>query len=132
MFTGSDIAKCVFRCSLCSEVAATVTLIPKHLHHPDVLNLGAATLVLEDFIGKTREQVAESNEAALRDALVEKDARKLYEVQHLWAPFYCHQCQRSYCIKHWVVLPRFDDEFPGFYDCSIGTCPQGHTRKVDD
>jgi hypothetical protein len=129
---GNDIVQSVFLCSLCGEIAATVTLIPKNAQHPDVLNSVAATLVLSDFIGKTQEQVGGAQEAPLRAALVEKDARKLYELEHLWAPFYCHQCQRSYCIKHWVVLPRYDDEFPGFYDCSIGTCPEGHRRKIDD
>jgi hypothetical protein len=128
----NEIVQAVFPCSLCGEIAATVTLIPKNTDHPDVLNADAATLVLADFIGKTQEQVGEQREAPLRDAIVEKDAKRLYEVEHLWAPFYCHQCQRSFCIKHWVVLPQFDEDFPGFYDCSIGTCPQGHRRKIDD
>jgi hypothetical protein len=129
---GNAIVQCVFQCSLCGEVAATISLIPRNSRHPDILSADAATLVLADFIGKTREQVGEPREAPVRDALVARDARKLYEVEHLWAPFYCHECGRIYCVKHWVIMPRFDDEFPGFYDSSTGTCPEGHRRLIDD
>jgi hypothetical protein len=132
MFTGGDIVECVFRCSLCGKVAATITLIPPNVRHADVLQPGVATLVIADFIGRSREQVGGAQEEPLRAALKEKNAAALYELQHLWAPFYCPQCQRSYCIHHWTVVDNFDEDFPGFYDSTTGTCPEGHRRKVDD
>jgi hypothetical protein len=121
-----------FRCSVCSEIAATLALLPRDARHPDALKPGVATLVTDGFMGKTREQVGAEQEESLRAALERSDASKLYELNRLWAPFYCAQCRRSYCIPHWQVETKYDDEFPGFYDCSYGTCPQGHRRMIDD
>jgi len=44
--------------------------------------------------------------------------------------FHCRRCARPYCQKCWKVgPPRFDD---GFYDCTYGTCPDGHEQTLDD
>ena len=42
---------------------------------------------------------------------------------------WCPQCRLIYCRAHYNVREEWDE---GFYDCSRGTCPQGHTRIVDD
>jgi hypothetical protein len=42
---------------------------------------------------------------------------------------YCPTCDRIYCRTHYNVSEEWDE---GFYDCSRGTCPQGHKRLVDD
>jgi len=42
---------------------------------------------------------------------------------------YCPECDRVYCEKHYNLSAVFDD---GFYDCSYGTCSEGHRRKLDD
>jgi hypothetical protein len=42
---------------------------------------------------------------------------------------WCPQCRLIYCRAHYSVREEWDE---GFYDCSRGTCPQGHTRIVDD
>jgi hypothetical protein len=130
METGETTAR--YECALCGKVAATLALLPKNSQHTDVLQAGVATLVLSDFIGKTSEQVSEQIESALRAALEEKCAVKLYKLNRLWAPFYCPECAAAYCINHWAVETRYNDEFPGFYDCSYGTCPKGHRRMIDD
>jgi hypothetical protein len=126
------IVEAVFQCSLCGETAATITLIPRDARHADVLQPGVATLVISGFIGRSREQVGGAQEEPLRAALEERNAAALYGLEHLWAPFYCPRCERAYCIQHWTVMPNFDEDFPGFYDSSTGTCPEGHRRKVDD
>ena len=44
--------------------------------------------------------------------------------------FHCRGCNRSYCDRCWRIgPPEFDD---GFYDCTRGTCPEGHEQTVDD
>ena len=44
--------------------------------------------------------------------------------------FHCRACNRSYCDRCWRIgPPEFDD---GFYDCTNGTCPEGHEQTVDD
>ena len=44
--------------------------------------------------------------------------------------FHCRQCSRSYCERCWRIGPMQFDE--GFYDCTSGTCPEGHEQTVDD
>ena len=44
--------------------------------------------------------------------------------------FVCRECGVVYCESCWNVgPPEFDD---GFYDCTRGTCPKGHTQTLDD
>jgi hypothetical protein len=44
--------------------------------------------------------------------------------------FHCHACDRVYCARCWNVgSPVFDE---GFYDYTLGTCPEGHAQVVDD
>lgn len=42
---------------------------------------------------------------------------------------YCPACGRVYCRSHYQLVTEYDD---GFYDCTRGTCPEGHRRMVDD
>ena len=42
---------------------------------------------------------------------------------------YCPQCDRIYCARHYSPREEYDE---GFYDCTRGTCPQGHSRILDD
>lgn len=47
--------------------------------------------------------------------------------------FHCWQCDSDYCQTCWRIgPPEFDEDFPGFYDCTRGVCPAGHTQVVDD
>lgn len=42
---------------------------------------------------------------------------------------YCPECDKIYCKKHYHITEEWDE---GFYDCSYGTCPEGHRRIIDD
>jgi hypothetical protein len=44
-------------------------------------------------------------------------------------PFYCPDCELNYCSKDWDTYVLFDE---GFYDCTMGTCPNGHQHTLDD
>ena len=66
--------------------------------------------------------------AALRAA----DAEALMAIDADYAPFWCPTCAVAYCRDHletWIV---FDDETPGWYDHTMGRCPAGHERMIDD
>jgi hypothetical protein len=44
--------------------------------------------------------------------------------------FVCRECKVAYCSRCWKVgPPELDD---GFYDCTHGACPKGHTQMLDD
>lgn len=44
--------------------------------------------------------------------------------------FYCRECNKVYCEKHYLLWPIWEDS--GWYDYTLGTCPKGHERVVDD
>ena len=122
---GSDCAR--FYCALCNHLAGTVELLPAG--HPDGLSKETATIFLKDFIGTEKVVVTAAGSQAVQAALAAADAAALYKVERLWAPFYCPECARVYCRQHWVIVPEYDE---GYFDCSHGTCPQGHTRMTED
>lgn len=45
--------------------------------------------------------------------------------------YYCPKCNKVYCIDHYEVTPQFEPN-SDWYDYSIGVCPLGHRRMVDD
>jgi hypothetical protein len=42
---------------------------------------------------------------------------------------WCPACGRVYCRTHYNVKEVWDE---GFYDSATATCPNGHSRKIDD
>ena len=44
--------------------------------------------------------------------------------------FYCPNCDKCYCGDHWDTMPVYEAD--GWYDYTMGTCPKGHERMVDD
>src|SRR5689334_22803413 len=105
-----------FRCRACGEVASTLSLL--RAHRPERAALDAGGLLVS-----SREVVSGAAAAALEEALRVCDARALHALDRLWAPFYCPECDACYCAAHWTVVPVFDEDFPGWYDCAYGTCP---------
>ena len=55
-------------------------------------------------------------------AVTSGDARKLVHVTPDVAPFWCPQCQSSYCDRHWTRSTVVEDR----------SCPVGHQRTVKD
>jgi hypothetical protein len=42
---------------------------------------------------------------------------------------YCPKCGKIYCWEDYKAREEYDD---GFYDCTMGECPAGHRRMIDD
>ncbi|MHA1909055.1 MAG: hypothetical protein ACW98Y_17270 [Candidatus Thorarchaeota archaeon] len=42
---------------------------------------------------------------------------------------YCPECDTIYCATHYKTEEEWDE---GFYDCTYGTCPEGHRRIIHD
>ncbi|MFX1478459.1 MAG: hypothetical protein ACFFCI_10020, partial [Promethearchaeota archaeon] len=42
---------------------------------------------------------------------------------------YCPECNKIYCWEHYNAKEEYDDSF---YDCTMGICPKGHERMIDD
>jgi hypothetical protein len=115
-------ARATFSCSLCPHAAGAVELADG-----DTPGAGLGLLVT-GFGGPLRLPVAPPVADALIAALAAVDAKRLFDLAPLSAPFYCPDCGSVFCSHHWVSLPLLDDHvFGGTY----ATCPAGHTRLVD-
>jgi|SRR5215510_11745578 len=125
--SAAPLAKATFDCALCNGLAGTIELLPPR--HPEGLSKDEATIFLRDFIGTEKVVVTPEGRPRVEAALIQADAAALFQVERLWAPFYCPACACVYCRKHWVIVPEYDD---GFFDCSYGTCPKGHRRLTED
>lgn len=63
-------------------------------------------------------------EAAVKAINAPDPAAALYALDPELTPFYCPQCERSYCSAHWATQQISDG--------IRGTCPNGHQRMLDD
>lgn len=113
-----------FHCQVCGEIAGSLTVVPGE---PGAAHLSISGLMFQETTAVSGETLRD-----VQGVLSSGRARDLYDIDQYWASFYCPQCNASYCKKHWIVALQFDDDFPGWYDCSHGVCPAGHSRIVDD
>lgn len=109
---------------MCGDAAATLSLSPEPPQHP--------ALSISGFMGHSTEYLNETSFRALQTALQHQDSAAIYRLNSLWLPCYCPECQTHYCRQHWTLITQFDDDFPGWYDCTYGICPQHHQRLIDD
>ncbi len=119
-----DSVQLTLTCAVCGKPAAVIKLTCGKGNKP--------RLVITQFLGTTTASVEEEHVDEVWQALIRGNLDALMELDPLWAPCYCPECKQSYCQNHWIVVPRFDEDFPDFYDCAYGTCPKGHERMVDD
>jgi hypothetical protein len=57
------------------------------------------------------------------------DPAALWRADWETAPFWCPDCRSCYCAADWRAFPVFDD---GFYDCTVGSCPNSHRHTIGD
>jgi len=88
--------------------------------------------VVDSFVSSLRQRIAASAAEPLRDALGRGDVRAIYRLDLEWAPFYCADCDVSYCGQCWRTMPVFDPDFPGWLEEIRGTCPRDHERMLSD
>lgn len=126
-------ARAVFLCSVCGQVAATVEVVPAQTAFANWEGQTiAGWLIRWGFPGEEKEGLSPEAFETASAAVAAGSPRALCDGDPLWAPFYCPQCDRSYCKAHWIVLEVNDDEAPYWHDYTAGVCPSGHLRKVDD
>ena len=128
----SAVAKAVFKCAQCGEVAARVALVLDEPVPGESSSSRSGLIAESEFFGDWEQVVLAAGLRPVADALVDEDAAALYQVDPLWAPFFCPECRASYCHEHWSMTVIFDEEWTSWYDYTEGTCPRGHKRMVDD
>jgi hypothetical protein len=85
------------------------------------------TIRITGFLPYTSFSTRVPNLAATVSAVRTIDAAALHALDRAWVPFYCHQCDRSFCSEHWDLKPIFDWGF----DHYSGACPIGHPHFID-
>lgn len=110
--------KVEFRCWACGGPAATVEIA------------AGDELRVESFLGRL--SVPGGATPAVRAAASAGDAAALRAADPAAFGFVCPDCRACYCGRHWVKQAQFDPDFPGWYDCTYGTCPAGHRHLLDD
>lgn len=116
------VARATFSCSLCAHTAGAVELVEE-----DAPGAGLEILVT-GFGGHQTLAVESTIGSAAVAALALGEAKALFDLAPLAAPFYCPDCARVFCSHHWVSLPLLDDHALGG---TYATCPEGHTRLID-
>lgn len=125
-----------FRCAECGELAGLVRVARAgsavDLGPP--LGRGPASgdgLVVDYFLGTAWMAAAAGALDAVQAAIDAggTDPLTLRSLHPELAPFYCPDCALNYCAADWHTEVVLDD---GFYDSTVGTCPNGHRHLVDD
>ena len=131
------------RCAKCGELAQTVELVLPGAAHPragsaepgdvgvyDGLACGdGGTLITSGVMGKAAFAVEETDLPEIVEAFRNADMLPLHRKDSEWVPSFCVNCQAHYCNAHWLKKVYFDEVF---YDYTDGTCPEGHTKQLDD
>ncbi|MBI5876178.1 MAG: hypothetical protein HZB53_00890 [Chloroflexi bacterium] len=113
-----------YTCDLCGAEAGRIEMRPD--------GDARVAVTITGIVGVTQTWLAAADAPQVAVALY-GTVRALYHYNDEWASFFCPECERIYCAKHWRTEVIFeDDPFPAWYDCTYGTCPEGHRRMVDD
>lgn len=111
---GSVSTWATFDCAACGHPAGRVELQPENV-------------LITSLLGRFLCRVEPPQRAAVGAAIAAADGARLHRFE--FAPFWCPECGGSYCHRHWATEPVMDE---GFYDCTYGTCPEGHRSMIDD
>ena len=124
MKNGSDaVAEARFACAMCEREAGHIQLFGSP---------SSAQVRRTSFTSVLTAVVRAEQFSAVRSAIEQRDARRLYELDLEYAPFFCPQCDAIYCGAHWRRWDVFDDDDPSWHDSIRGQCPKGHERMLED
>jgi hypothetical protein len=88
-------------------------------------------VVVDSFLSATI-RVGTGDATELRCILEAGDVAALYRADLELTPFFCPKCAAVYCQACWRTYNVFDEEMPGWFEETRGTCPDGHERMLMD
>ncbi len=122
--TKDIVAEASFSCSICNKFAGSIQLKGSK---------SSVQCTCKNFAGEMivsfRDKIIIKKYSTALDS---KDLNTLFSTDFETVPFYCPKCNACYCGDHYVTMPLFDPEESMYYDSLKGTCPQGHTRMLQD
>jgi predicted RNA-binding Zn-ribbon protein involved in translation (DUF1610 family) len=124
-------------CANCGRAAAEIALLPATVAGAALVSGAPAErthtrdrLERTDFLGTLTKFGAAVALMELFDAIDRADFGPARSLDPDFVAFHCPDCGLVYCDTCWRLEPPvFED---GFYDCTRGVCPAGHTHVVDD
>ncbi len=132
----TDGASASFRCAACGEMAGVVRTVaagrPVDMGPPLGTQSQASDGVVVDYFGGTAWRHADAQTFQAVQAILtgeQPDPVALHKIDWELAPFYCPDCDLNYCRPDWNAHILLDE---GFYDCTVGICPNGHRHTIDD
>lgn len=124
-----NITRSLYRCSICTALAAAVSLIPSISTNPASPQDDSVFLTVIGILYVSREIKGDNPISQARAAIISANPSRLYKMDQEFVPFYCPYCMATYCTHHLRVEDVEDD---GFYDATYATCPKGHRRMIMD
>ncbi len=113
-------------CSSCGQVAAVF-----RVEVPRLSTTGEKAILYKGITKSTHFDMA--NEKTIFESLERGDLRGLNDYMETMTEggldAYCPSCDKAYCKEHCNTEEEWDE---GFYDCTYGTCAEGHRRLLDD
>jgi hypothetical protein len=122
----------VWECVACGQLASTVYVLEADQSDPKAADEVMSTYHRIAIWGgpvSVTIGLDPSQRASVLAAVNANDASALFELDREFAPFWCPECEATYCAQHYVHWDVYDD---GFFDCIRGTCPNGHERMLLD
>lgn len=125
-----QVAEATFFCAICSNEAIVLKLFTLDKEKAGERYADTAGILQRTgFLGFVEGLIKQDIFPDLFEAVKNGDAKNLRKMNSEYTACYCFQCQANYCIKHYRTFIEFDE---GFYDCTYGTCPNGHQNIIDD
>ncbi|MEQ8222790.1 MAG: hypothetical protein ABRQ37_10845 [Candidatus Eremiobacterota bacterium] len=112
-------------CSVCGIIAFVFSVeIPRFEEHENLICTGITH----------RRAIGLEHREKIFSLLEDRKIREIHDffikfISHEGIDAYCPLCDKIYCRIHYNAWEQYDD---GFYDCTYGTCPEGHKRMIDD
>ena len=116
-------------CDRCGRAAAEFALLPASVKGEGLFQ-DRDRLERTDFMGAVTRFGDAEELAALFDMVCRGDYGAARGADADFVAFHCWECGKNYCQACWQIGPPVFDE--GFYDYTMGTCPEGHEQMVDD
>jgi peptidoglycan hydrolase-like protein with peptidoglycan-binding domain len=107
-------------CELCGAPAGSVSID----HEGHAYRTG--------FTGSMNLPLREQDAESLRRALTFADPAAVFAIDYELMPWWCPQCETSYCGEHWDHWAIYDPDQPSWLESIHGICPKGHRRKLED
>jgi len=112
-------------CAVCGEIAVKFKIGRSRFDKEDSLvfsGITFSTSLAKDLAPQLFKHLEQENLSQVHAFM-----KKHHKPEGLDA--YCPTCGKIYCTRHYQTREEYDE---GFYDCTYGTCPQGHKRIIHD